>query len=231
MIKAAVFDFDYTLYDRDASDRIAIGHFYDVHTEYFTDGITKEQAQKAFYHIEHEHNYDGWEIMTKEMASRGIMKTMPSSHEFNSFVQGEIAKYGVGYDYAKPVLNKLHDMDLKVGMITNGYEAFQWGKINGNIDIAGCFDCILIGSDSKTCKPHPDLFIGMADRFHIRTSEMIYVGDNPVVDIEGARNAGCIPVWIRTMAPWRYPDIKRTEYEIDTIKEIPKLIEKINKEQ
>ena len=28
-------------------DKIAIGHYYDVHSEYFTDGITKEQAQKA----------------------------------------------------------------------------------------------------------------------------------------------------------------------------------------
>ena len=65
-------------------------------------------------------------------------------------------------------------------------------------------------------------------RLGIKTEEMLYIGDHPRNDIEGSRNAGFVPVWVKTTGTWIFPEIEKPELQVETVEEIPTLIDKIN---
>ena len=68
----------------------------------------------------------------------------------------------------------------------------------------------------------------MSERLNIPPEELMYVGDNPVNDVDGSRNAGYIPVWVKTTGYWCFEDIPHAEYEVETVEEIPALVKRIN---
>ena len=229
MIRGAVFDFDYTLYDRDESDRIAMRDFYREHRAMIAPDISLEAAQAAFVEAEHRHNYDGWKRICEYLTETGIFPQMPDWRMICGYWQRKIAESGAKYPFTEPVLDELRRRGLKLGLITNGQWEYQTGKVKG-LGLWDAFDCVLVGCDPATAKPHPDLFLEMARRLGRECGELIYVGDNPVKDVDAARRAGYVPVWVRTLGDWRYPEVPRAECEVDTVAEIPALIDAINGE-
>jgi len=47
-------------------------------------------------------------------------------------------------------------------------------------------------------KPQPDLFLAALDRFGCRPEEMIYVGDDPLLDVTAAASLGIFTIWLST---------------------------------
>ena len=89
-------------------------------------------------------------------------------------------------------------------------------------------DEIVISGDLPAGKPERLPFDVMSERIGIPAGEMLYVGDNPLNDVFASRNAGYIPVWVATTGTWIFGDLKRADYEIETIAEIPELVHKLN---
>jgi FMN phosphatase YigB (HAD superfamily) len=54
----------------------------------------------------------------------------------------------------------------------------------------------------------------------------VFVGDNPVVDIEGARNAGLRTVWKRDLV---WPPPAEVDAAIDDLGELPGLVQRLSK--
>lgn len=79
---------------------------------------------------------------------------------------------------------------------------------NGNADlhrigIAGHFSGVLNAESVGCAKPHPEAFAAAAAALDVAPHEMLYVGDNPHLDVAGARAAGCRAAWVnRVGAPW-----------------------------
>jgi putative hydrolase of the HAD superfamily len=69
----------------------------------------------------------------------------------------------------------------------------------------------------------------MSQRLGIPAEELMYVGDHPINDIDGSRNAGYTPVWVKTTGYWCFEEIPRAEYEVETVAEIPDLVAQINR--
>lgn len=72
---------------------------------------------------------------------------------------------------------------------------------NGNADvhrigIGGHFTAVLNAEITGIAKPHPEAFETAARALGVATSEMLYVGDDPRIDVEGARAAGCRTAWM-----------------------------------
>lgn len=227
MIKAVVFDLDHTLYDRDASDRIAMGHYFDDHPDTFMPGVTREQAAEAHVAATHAHIYEGWHAIEAELVEKGILCELPDHTPFLDYFMDQLGRFGVPYDFAKPTFARLREMGLKLGLITNGRRDRQEHKIRGQ-HMEHDFDEILIGSDPATAKPHPDLFLEMAHLLSCEPDEMIYAGDNPFNDVDASRSAGYHAVWVKTLPPWRWPDVREPELQVDTVAELPDLVEKLN---
>lgn len=79
---------------------------------------------------------------------------------------------------------------------------------NGNADlrrigIDGHFVGVLNAESVGCAKPRPEAFHAAAAALGVAPSEMLYVGDNPHLDVAGARAAGCRAAWVnRIGAVW-----------------------------
>ena len=71
--------------------------------------------------------------------------------------------------------------------------------------------------DRKYEKPAPDIFLYAAAQLGVKPEELYYVGDNPINDVTGARNAGMVPVWIRSRSPWVLSNAEIPELCFDTV--------------
>ena len=126
------------------------------------------------------------------------------------------------------MLDGLRKSGIKTGLITNGAHDLQYAKIN-LLGLQDSFDSIIATGDIGVHKPDRGHFDIMAARRQLDAKELLYIGDNPLNDVEGARLAGYIPVWVKTTGTWVFPEIEKPELQVETVEEIPALIKKLNK--
>ena len=55
----------------------------------------------------------------------------------------------------------------------------------------------------------------------------MYVGDHPINDVDGSRKAGMTSVWFRSVGVW-LDGVEPASYSIDTLGEIPNLVDALN---
>ncbi|GAA0890063.1 HAD family hydrolase [Rhodanobacter soli] len=79
---------------------------------------------------------------------------------------------------------------------------------NGNADlqrigIHAHFVHHICARDSGVAKPDPRIFLAAADRLGVAPEQILHVGDDPAMDMAGARDAGLHTAWInREGLPW-----------------------------
>ena len=67
------------------------------------------------------------------------------------------------------------------------------------LDIEKYFDGIIISSDVGYNKPDKRIFDHCIDKYKLDRSDCVFVGNDKYADVEGALNAGLLPVYIRTL--------------------------------
>lgn len=224
MIKAVVFDMDHTLFDRYATIRTVMPAF----CEAFDVALSADEAAELLIKYDKKLNIFGWPTVFNKLKEKGMFNTAPKFAQYAAFLYEQFCKTSVDYPFTIPTLQKLREDGYKVAMITNGDNEIQAAKIE-NLGYAPYFDEILISGDCDYEKPEPEIFLEMAKRLGIQPQEMAYVGDHPVNDVDGSRNAGCVPVWVKTYGVW-IEDIAPAEYAVDDVSFVPALLENINKE-
>ncbi|PZD70736.1 Pyrimidine 5'-nucleotidase YjjG [Acaryochloris thomasi RCC1774] len=85
--------------------------------------------------------------------------------------------------------------NYKLGLISNGMTPFQERNFQ-SLGFASQFESIIVSQAVDIRKPDPRIFELSCKELGIDTSEAIYVGDNPVADIEGARDTGLHTIFI-----------------------------------
>lgn len=223
MIKAVVFDMDHTLFDRYATIRAVMPAF----CEAFDVALSADEAADLLIKYDKKLNIFGWPMVFNKLKSNGMFNTAPHFAQYAAFLYEHFSQTSVDYPFTIPTLQKLRENGYKVAMITNGDNEIQAAKID-NLGYTPYFDEILISGDCDFEKPEPEIFIEMAKRLGIQPQEMVYVGDHPVNDVDGSRNAGCTPIWVKTYGVW-IEDIEPAEYEVDDISFIPDLLESMKK--
>jgi FMN hydrolase / 5-amino-6-(5-phospho-D-ribitylamino)uracil phosphatase len=79
---------------------------------------------------------------------------------------------------------------------------------NGNADLvriglSGLFALSLNARQIGAAKPSPRCFRRLAQELHLAPPDILFVGDDPLFDVEGARAAGLRTAWInRRRVPW-----------------------------
>jgi putative hydrolase of the HAD superfamily len=215
MIRAVLFDFDGTLYDRDlALRRMAEEQFARFRNELSMDESTFVSRLLALDN--HGHG------RPKDMHHR-LGEDLGFSHELadelEAFFRSNYPSHCHPPEDCIPLLKTLREGGIKLGIITNGPVSWQMRKIE-KTGMAPFFDAILVSDAEGIQKPDPRIFARALERCGTTASESIFVGDHPEADIAGARNAGLIPVWKRKPY-WQVPDDVR---RIDQLGEILSLI-------
>lgn len=106
--------------------------------------------------------------------------------------------------------NEVHFYNGVLDSLEKLSKHFSLGVIsNGNADvnhigIGHLFDFIVSAREAGVAKPHPDIFQLALQKAGIKEDEAVYVGDDPVRDIQGANQAGWHTIWYNpTSLAWQ----------------------------
>lgn len=221
MIKAVIFDLDHTLFDRHGT----LCSLVPALREEFSvnENMSDKEIGSIWCSADDNFVYSGWEYILKELCDKKVFTKAPSFSEYSSFIYKHFRKTAVPFPETVPMLKELQSKGYKTGLITNGFHCLQYAKVN-MLGLYGCFDEIIVTGDYGIHKPDRRIFDIMREKFGFSPEEMVYVGDNPVNDIEGARNAGWKTIWMNSTNYWD-DNIPRADKEVTSVTEILKAIE------
>lgn len=105
-----------------------------------------------------------------------------------------------------------------VASLTNG---------NADLDVIGIgqyFRARIYSRDAGCAKPDRRIFEHTAAALGVATTELLHVGDDPVMDAEGARRAGCVAVWLdRGVQAWPR-ELRPPAHRIESLVALPRLL-------
>jgi len=117
-------------------------------------------------------------------------------------------------------LEALRGAQLRLGLITNGRRSVQGRKVDG-LGIRRFLDVVLISESIGVRKPDPRIFAEALAQMGISPASAVYVGDNPEVDVVGARRSGMLAAWKRDPY-WAEP--QDVDWVIDDLGELLPLV-------
>lgn len=139
-----------------------------------------------------------------------VLDIQPSTATFNRAISESIQPWQnhVPLDpKAIPILQKLKTQ-YTLGLISNFDHAPYVHALLQEHNLTPLFKTIVVSGDIEINKPDPEIFHRALNQVHLSPHETIYVGDNPIDDIQGALGVGMSPIWIR-----RTKDPKQLDYQ------------------
>lgn len=220
MIKAVIFDLDHTLFDRHGTLMSLVPKLREEFS--VNENMSDAAIGEIWCYADDHFVYYGWERILAYLSEKGVFNVTPSFSEYSAFIYKHFAVTAVPFPETVPMLERLHGMGLKTGLITNGNHALQYAKI-GMLGLEPHFDEIIATGDYGIHKPDRAIFDVMREKMGFSPDEMVYVGDNPVNDVEGARSAGWKTVWMKSTGWWK-DGIAPADREINTVNEVISVI-------
>jgi len=83
----------------------------------------------------------------------------------------------------------------RLGLLTDGPERTQRDKLR-RLGWTDAFDAVVVTGGIDAPKPAPGSFVALADALDVPPESVVYVGDDPDRDVDGAATAGMVPVQV-----------------------------------
>jgi len=213
--RAVLFDLDNTLYDREA----AFGRWADAYLR-DTLRLTDPEEARRVRALLREMDADGYgsktAIFERLHALYPALPGVPARsvdvffHEFLAHITPEAG--------TEALLDALAAAGLPFGVITNG-SARQWRKIE-NLGLARRTDCLFVSKTFGGKKPDRAIFHAAAAHLDLPPAEILFVGDNPAVDILGAQAAGMKAAWLHRNQPWPEELAEQPDFVLGSLGEL-----------
>ena len=196
-IKAVLWDLDDTLYSRKNAARLTFPGMFK--TLLYPSGSEAFLEEAADYMMTKVHRNS----MVPQDAFMQLIQKYPSENPFD-FDACLSYYYENMYKHAKPaaeslvILQKLRAMGIKNAIVTNipkERTADQWRKIK-TLGLEPFFDAIVVSGDLDIHKPDRRIFDHAAKLLGVENENCVFVGDDPLSDIAGARGANMEAVWL-----------------------------------
>ena len=224
--RAALFDLDDTLLDRNTAFEATFREFYDTQPD-INSTTDWGEAIDFFWSLSPHGTIDAQD------AALRITERWPSVPlepvEFEGWFFNTLGQQARPIEGAMEFVKELNDADFPWAVVTNGKKS-QVIKLehSGFVDVVP-FAIVsrLFGAD----KPDPRIYHEAVRRLKlsfdgiddIQPSEILFVGDNPYTDITGAVGVGMKTAWIRVTD--QYPDdAPRPDIEIGSVVELKGLL-------
>jgi len=220
MIRAVLFDLDETLIDRSLAI-VAFAADQYRRCEAILAGIAPDRFESDFLEIE-----DGGRLPKKQVYPRLAERLGLAADAAGALLADYTAHYPSYATFrpeAKPAIDALAAMGMKLGIITNGEATVQYGKIDA-LGIREMMDVILVSSVEGISKPDPAIFQRAVQRLDLAEPACLFVGDNPKVDIVGAEAAGLAAAWLTAGTPWP-DDVPPPRHVLATLSDLVRLVE------
>lgn len=134
------------------------------------------------------------------------------------FIEGISTKTYL-FPFAMEILEYLFPK-YKIHVITNGFEEVQYSKLK-NSGMDKFFTTIITSEEAGCKKPDIEIFNFAFIKAKASPDESIMIGDDPDVDIVGARDAGMDQIYVNFLANTHY--LKPT-YEINNLLELKNIL-------
>lgn len=123
------------------------------------------------------------------------------------------------------VLEALEDLSTryKLGLISNGMSPFQERNFR-NLGVSSMFGSVVVSAAVDLRKPDSAIFHLACSELQVHPSEAFYVGDNPVADIEGARDAGLRTIFVPSPA---HPHCAAADATCNDMRTLPRILNEI----
>ena len=108
--------------------------------------------------------------------------------------QGLATRKTEWYQDAPLVLSTLRKKGYKLGLISNTHWRFL---DSSRKEMEEIFDAVTLSYEHGYTKPHPSIFLATLKKLQVSLNRCLHVGDDPVADIEGAKNVGMKTVFIK----------------------------------
>ena len=192
-VEAVIFDLDGTLLDRRGSfDRFIRdqwGRFSD-----FLRTIDQDEYVRTLVDLD----ADGY-APRKDLFTGMVARFELPSHLADTL----LSDYRSGFPQAcllfpdaAQTLATIRASGLRIGLVTNGSVRMQSRKLEC-LALTSAFDAILISDAEGIAKPDRQIFHRALTRLGTSADRAVFAGDNPEVDVAGARAAGIRAIWRR----------------------------------
>jgi putative hydrolase of the HAD superfamily len=197
-IRAVVFDLDDTLVDHSGAARAGFASWL---ATLGTTPLPTAECEALWFALEardYERYLAGELSFTGQRRSRlrefrlqlGLADL--DDHELDVVYTGYLAAYTRAWrahDDAVPTLHRVRDAGLATAVLTNGDQDQQEAKLRatGLLPLSGP---VFASSSLGAAKPSPDAYDKVAAALGLSPTELLMVGDHPVNDVSGAREAG-----------------------------------------
>jgi len=222
MIKAAIFDLDGTLLNRDESVKVFIDRQYDRLKE-LIGHIPKEKYVTRFIELD-SRGYVWKDKVYQQIVDEFYFTNITWEELLQDYIS-EFKNNCIPFPNLIGMLEELKSDNLLLGMITNGYGQFQMDNIIA-LGIEKYFDIILVSEWEGIKKPDPLLFNKALEKLNVSANEGVFMGDHPINDVLGAKKVGMKGIWKKDFQ-WDNVD---ADYIVDDLVELPLIIEKLNKQ-
>ena len=217
MLRAVVFDVDFTLArpgpDLGPEGYRELGRRYGLEL----DPARYEEARAAAFsevkrHPELDHDEEIWILFTERII-RGMGGT-GDTYAAAVEMEGRWAQsaHFELYDDALPVLERLQEFELLIGLLSNSSRDLQEFVMHHRLRA----DAVLTSHAHGKTKPHESIFRAMLELLDVDPGEAVMVGDTIDDDIEGARAIGMRAVLLDREG--RYPEV---DGRLDDLRELP----------
>ena len=221
-----VFDLDHTLFDRYATIRELTPMFCQIFADKISKDLDTESVANLLIESDSKFIYHGWKRIFDELCEKGLFSLpLPTYERYRDCLLLLFQCYAVAFPFTHTVLSEIKSKGIKLGLITNGKGYIQRRKLE-LLGIEGYFDHIIVCGEFGVQKPDRAPFYHMAKVLDIPAEKLLFVGDNPICDVDASRNAGYTPVEILT-AQCKMPDVKPAQLQLKTVEELPALIDRL----
>jgi putative hydrolase of the HAD superfamily len=213
MRKAGLFDLDNTLY---GVEQYFLGVFKDI-SRYVArrHGIPQKRVYEALVRL-----WKGKTSMYPRLFDDVLDLLQLDGDSLQSLLKmfNEYSGTLEPYPDVIPTLQALREKDYKLGIITDGNVERQKRKIE-KLRLKPLFDTVVYAKEAGS-KLGASPFLAALEKLEVNSSDAFYVGDNPLLDFKGAREAG-----IKTIRVLRgeFAQVPRNEYIDFEIKKLDEL--------
>ncbi len=203
--EAVLFDLDDTLYDRFPAIRTYAIRYFHRDFQNSLESLNPDVLAELIIEA------DGGPFRSGKEAMQALQRLLPWS--------GSIPSWRTLMDHwfqyfplcsektseMEETLERLKHCGYQLGVVTNGLGPRQNQKID-TLGIRSYLDAISISGEVGVKKPDPRIFHHALEQLQMPPEKVWFVGDNPVMDIYGAKSADLTPIWIqRYDRPWHGP--------------------------
>ena len=224
--RAALFDLDDTLLDRNSAFEATFREFYE--TQKAINATTDwDEAIDFFWSLSPQGTIDGQDAAIRIMERWPLVQLDPV--EFEAWFFNTMGRQARPIDGAMEFVKELNEAQFPWAVVTNG-KKFQVVKLehSGYADVVP-FAIVsrLFGADKPDARIYHEAvhrlklsYEGIDD---IEPSQILFVGDNPYTDITGAVGVGMKTAWVKVTE--RYPDdAPSPDLEIENVVELRGLL-------